>query len=234
MVPVLLSCLLGLTILAAASAADAAQPLVTDDAAVVAPRTCQVEAWVRSASDARDYAVQPACNPTGNLELAVGATRVRPDDDKRSSMVQLQAKTVLLPRNDGAWSFGVIAGALRDTGAPHGSSAFQAYYAKALASWYPNEDMEIDLNLGAANVYGSGTFTLAGAALQYTVTENLQLLAEMFRDEPGRGKYQVGVRYVAIPDRLEAYVSYGNRLNGPSSEWWVVAGIRLQTAPFLP
>ena len=145
-----------------------------------------------------------------------------------------QAKTVLFSLADGEWSFGMSAGGGRDTGAPHGSSAFQVYYAKALASWYPRSDLEIDRNLGAANAYGSGTFTLAGAALQYRVLGNMQLLAEAFRDEPGSTKYQVGVRFIIVPDRFEAYASYGNRFNGPSDQWSAIIGIRVQTAAFLP
>ena len=84
-----------------------------------------------------------------------------------------QAKTVLFSLADGEWSFDMSAGGGRDTGAPDGSSAFQIYYAKASASWYPRSDLEVDLNLGAANAYRSGTFTLAGAAIQYTVIGNM-------------------------------------------------------------
>src|SRR6185295_18596529 len=108
------------------------------------------------------------------LELAVGGARTHPDTGESSSIVQLQAKTVLFPRGDGALSFGAVVGGARDAGAPHGRSAFQSYEARALLSWYPRSDLEIDLNLGAANVYGSGTFALAGAALQYAATANMQ------------------------------------------------------------
>ena len=226
--------LLTVMLFVTASSVEAAQPLVTDDAAVVAPKTCQLEAWTRSAHDGRDYWAQPACNFTGNLELAVGVARAKPDAGESSSLVQLQAKTVLFSLADREWSFGMSAGGGRDTGAPHGSSAFQVYYAKALASWYPRSDLEIDLNLGAANAYGSGTFALAGAAIQYTVIGNVQLLAEAFRDEPGSTKYQVGARYIIVPDRFEAYASYGNRFNGSSDQWSAIIGIRVQTAAFLP
>ena len=222
------------TLLLAAASVEAGQPLVTDDAAVVAPKTCQLEAWTRSAHDGRVYGAQPACNMTGNLELTVGGARARPDAGESLSIVQLQAKTVLSPLGEGAWSFGMVAGGARDTGAPHGSSAFQLYYAKALASWYPRSDLEIDLNLGAANAYGSGTFALAGAAIQYTIISNVQLLAEAFHDEPRSTRYQVGARYIIVPDRFEAYASYGNRFNGPSDQWSAIIGIRVQTAAFLP
>jgi hypothetical protein len=221
-------------LIVAASSAQAAQPLVTDDAAVVAPKTCQLEAWARSTHDSHEYWAQPACNFGGDLELSVGVAGVHSDAGESSSNALLQVKTVPFPRDGGTWSFGVVAGAARDTGASHGSSAFQVYYAKALASWYPRNDVEIDFNLGAANVYASGTFAIGGAAVQYAAVANLQLLAEAFRDEPGRGKYQVGVRWIVIPDRLETYASYGNRFNGSSDQWSAIIGIRVQTAPFLP
>jgi hypothetical protein len=226
--------LLSLILFVTASSIEAAQPLVTDDAAVVAPETCQLEAWTRSAHDGRVYGAQPACNITGNLELAVGGARANPDAGESSNIVQLQAKTVLFERDDRVWSFGMVVGGGRDTGAPHGSSAFQLYYAKALASWYPRSDLEMDLNLGAANAYRSGTFTLAGAAIQYTVISNVQLLAEAFRDEPGSTRYQVGARYIIVPNRFEAYASYGNRFNGSPDQWSAIIGIRVQTAAFLP
>jgi hypothetical protein len=226
--------LIGLTSLAALPLARAGQPLVTDDAALVAPKTCQLEAWARPGHDAREYWMQPACNPTGNLELAVGAATVRPDAGERASIIALQAKTVLSARGEGAWSFGLIAGAARDTGAPRGGPAFQGYAAKALASWYPRDDLEIDLNLGAANVYGQGSFALAGAAIQYAIVDRLQLLAEAFHTEPGAGRYQVGARWIVVPDRFEAYASWGNRFGNPTDQWSVIVGVRLQTAAFLP
>jgi hypothetical protein len=213
---------------------DAAQPLVTDDAAVVAPKTCQLEAWIRSTRDAREYWAQPACNPTGNLELAIGGARADPDEGAKSSLVQIQAKTVLFPLDRRQWSIGMSVGSGRATALEHGNSAFQLYYAKLLASWYPRDDLEIDLNLGAANAYGSGTFALAGAAVQYAVVANVQVLAEAYRDEPGTGKYQIGARCIVIPSRVEVYASYGNRFNGTSDQGSAILGIRVQTAAFLP
>jgi len=216
------------------SLAEAGQPLVTDDAAVVAPKTCQIEASTRQARDGRVDDLAPACNPTGNLELAFGVARAHPDGGESSTIVQLQAKTVLLERNGREWSFGIVAGGGRDTGAPRGTSAFQLYYAKGLASWYPRSDLEIDLNLGAANEYGQGTTALAGAAIQYAVIPNVQLLGEVFHDQNGRAKYQVGARYIIVRNRFEAYVSYGNQFNGSSDHESAIIGIRIQMPAFLP
>jgi len=220
--------------IAQAAYVHAGQPLVTDDAAIVADKTCQLEAWTRPSHDQHSYWLQPACNFGANVEVSAGAARVEPDDDAASSLVYMQLKTVPFARTESGWSFGALAGAVRDTGAPHGSSAFQGYYAKAVASWYPRDDLEFDLNLGAANQYGTGTFALAGAAVQLTVLDRLQLLAEVYRDEPGTAKYQAGVRWIAVPNRLEAFVSYGNRFTRSADQWIVTTGVRLQSPAFLP
>jgi hypothetical protein len=113
-------------LLVAASSAHAGLPLVTDDAAVVPPKTCQLEVWTVPSRDGHEYWAQPACNFTGSVELAVGGAQLRPDEGERSSAVVLQAKAVLFPRGDGDWSFGALAGAARDTSQPHGRSAFQS------------------------------------------------------------------------------------------------------------
>ena len=221
-------------LVAFASSVEAAQPLVTDDAAVVAPKTCQVEGSVRAPRDGALWAAQPACNFGGDLEWSVGAGHLAPDADPSSTIVQLQLKSVLYRTADEQVSFGAVGGALRDTGAPHGRSAFQGYYVKGLASWYPREGLEFDLNLGAANVRGSGTFALAGVAATATVVTGLQLLGEVVRDEPGPWKFSVGVRSVVVADRFEIYASYGNRFGRSGAADVVVAGFRLQSPAFLP
>lgn len=218
----------------AISVAQAGQPLVTDDAALVTAKTCQVEAWVRPTRDDRQFAIQPACNPTGDVELSVGLARVEPDDSASSSQIAFQAKVAPFEIAEGEWRFGAVFGMARDTGAPHGSSAYQAYYAKALASWYPRDDLEIDFNLGAANVWGTGTYTLAGVAIQFTPVERLQLLAEVFRDEPGRGKFQAGVRWAMLPDVVDLYASAGSRFHGNAQDRFAIAGIRIQSPPWFP
>ena len=154
-----------------------------------------------------------------------------------SSTFELQAKTVLIsPSGERRWSFGAEAGAARDTSMPHGGPAFQTYFGRALASLYPTNAVEIDLDLGLglANAYGSGTYALAGAALQYLVIERAQLLAEVFKDEPGRGGAQVGMSLPRDPESLRdvrelrpaPWLRPGQRL--------ATIGIRLQTDPFLP
>jgi hypothetical protein len=209
--------------------ADAAQPLATDDAAILPPWTCQVEAYVRAFRHGSETWLAPACNPGGIAELSIAAARVQADEDGRSTLLQLQAKTLFVPRDDRRWSAGATFGAQRDTALPRGGSSYQTWYAKALASFYPTEVLELDFNLGQGYSHGTGRYALAAVAAQYQAAETLQVLAELYRDEPGRTKYQAGARYIAIPNRFEAYVSYGNRLGRHGGADVAVIGVRLQT-----
>jgi hypothetical protein len=225
----------GISLLACASVAQAGAPLVTDDASVIEAKSCQFEAWVNSARGARDYWAVPACNFSGNLELSLGMAGVNPAGEASSQQVVLQAKTVLARSDDGAWSVGAVGGVGRDNGPVQEGASSMAYYAKALLSLNPNEALEFDLNLGASNDFGAGTVLAAGAAMQYKFLPHTTALAEVFRNERGPGKYQVGLRYAFVPERFEAYASYGNRLGSAAGDsWWAVIGIRINTAPFLP
>jgi hypothetical protein len=215
--------------------AQAAAPLVTDDAAVVEAKSCQLESWIEFAHGARAYWAVPACNFTGNLELALGGAGVNPDGTPSSHRVTVQAKAVFVQGGNGLWSVGAVGGVIRDTGPVESDASSRSYYAKALLSLYPDDALEVDLNLGASNDFGAGTTVTAGVALQYEVLPRATLLAEIFRDERGPGKFQVGARYALDAAPIEAYVSYGNRLGSASGDtWWVIAGIRVYTKPFLP
>jgi hypothetical protein len=48
-----------------------------------------------------------------------------------------------------------------------------------LASWYPRDELEIDLNLGVSYQHGRAAFAVAGAAVQYSPVESLQMLGEV-------------------------------------------------------
>jgi hypothetical protein len=63
--------------LRAAMLAQAGRPLATDDAASVDAAACQLETWVERTRDSRSTWINPACNPFGATEFAVGGARVR-------------------------------------------------------------------------------------------------------------------------------------------------------------
>ncbi|MGY2489061.1 hypothetical protein [Cupriavidus sp. CP313] len=73
----------------------AARPLITDDARIVDPKSCQLESWMQFQSGGNELWALPGCNPTGNLELTLGGSLQRIDGGLDATNVQFQAKTLL-------------------------------------------------------------------------------------------------------------------------------------------
>src|SRR5436190_1597849 len=146
---------------------------------------------------------RPAPNDTGPCRLR-RSTRLRaPSIDRTRRRAHAVFNHKLTRPGAIACVLSVIATLSANAGQPLATDN-----GKALASLNPSNNVEVDVNLGLANTYGVGTYALAGAALQYALFDRLQLLSEIFRDEPGRSKFQLGARYVAIRNRLEVYLSY--------------------------
>lgn len=215
--------------LALAGHAHAGQPLFTDDAAVVTPHTCQLEAWTTTTAGSQQYLLQPACNLFANLELDLGIARVRAGTQD-AVLASVQVKRVLATIGDGTWSLGAEAGAFRDSSATAGPSAFQQVGARALVSWYPTTELEVDMNVGLARAYGAGAFGVAGVAMQYEAVPTLQALAELYRDQPGRPAYAAGLRWAVVPGSFETYVSWSNRMGERAAHGVITLGVRLQSA----
>ena len=54
--------------------AEAARPMLTDDARIVDPKSCQLESWVRDSKHVTEYWALPACNVGENLEVTIGGS----------------------------------------------------------------------------------------------------------------------------------------------------------------
>jgi hypothetical protein len=62
---------------------------------------------------------------------------------------------------------------------------------------------------------------------------DLYFIPEIFRSEPGKPFYQVGLRYWLVKDRVQMDATYGDRFGSQGSHW-VSIGLRLLTPAFLP
>lgn len=101
---------------APASPRWAARPFVTDDARVVDPGACQLEAWTQQGPDGDQYWALPACNPTGWLELTAGTGVLSDAAGDRSPVVQLQGKTLFRALTPGGVGVGVAIGGMINGG----------------------------------------------------------------------------------------------------------------------
>ena len=56
--------------------AFAARPMMTDDARIVDPQSCQLESWTKVYERHNEFWALPACNPFGFFELTVGGSKI--------------------------------------------------------------------------------------------------------------------------------------------------------------
>ena len=87
--------------------AQAARPMISDDARLTDAGACQVESWAHLHGKEREFWALPACNPGGIFELTLGGALAFSDGQRQSSAFVVQGKTLLKPletaRNQRLW-----------------------------------------------------------------------------------------------------------------------------------
>jgi len=212
----------------------AARPLITDDARIVDPKSCQLETWVRRNVDSREYWALPACNPTGNLELSFGGAMTNELGSTHTTDVQVQAKTVFKPLEANGWAIGLAVGNLRHPGQRRDFASDLYGYVPASYS-FANDRVVVHTNVGWLRPEDRSAHRFAwGIGAEVKLNERVYLIPEVFNQNGGRAHFQAGVRYWVIPGRMQVDATYGDRLGGGQGVRWYTLGMRLLSPAFLP
>ncbi|HWU85445.1 MAG TPA: hypothetical protein VN028_08915 [Rhodocyclaceae bacterium] len=224
--------LLAVVLLTVAAAANAARPMVTDDARIVDPHSCQLETWVKADRSSEAYWAVPACNIGGNFEFALGAARTDDASGTRTSDVQIQGKTLFKTLQPNGWAWGLAAGSI---GHPDRGDALHGdLYAYVPATFSFHDDrLLLHTNLGWLRTRDDGrnaaTWGVGGEA---ELSARTWLIAESYGDDHSNPYYQLGLRHWLITNRVQLDATYGNRSDGGAG--WVSLGLRLLSPAFLP
>ena len=218
-----------------APGAFAARPMITDDARVVAPKSCQVESWMRRNPDSTEYWALPACNPTGNLELTFGGAMTRELGMTHTTDVQVQAKTIFKTLEPNGWGYGLVVGHLRRPG-ESGRSGSENLYGYVPASFsLANDTVVLHVNLGTLVPPGQdarrGNW---GVGAEVKLFERLYFIPEVFNQAGGRPLFQTGLRFWVVPNRVQIDATYGDRVGGEGGVHWFSIGMRLLSPPVFP
>ncbi len=211
--------------------------MITDDARVVDPKSCQVESWIKWNRDSTEYWALPACNPLGLFELTYGGARMAAKGESTFFTDNiLQAKTIFKPLEPNGWGWGMAVGTDRHL---HRDSANgwpgDSYFYFPLSISTRDDEIVVHINAGLnhrrdlnENV---GTW---GLGSEVRLRDDLYFIPEMFRNDVGRPFYQLGLRYWVIKDRVQMDATFGNRAVSNSEERWFGLGLRLLSPPFIP
>jgi hypothetical protein len=217
--------------------AHAGWPMVVDDARFVDAKACQLETGVTRNSRSTDIWFQPACNPTGNFELAIGGGRTRENGANSQFTEELvQVKTLFHPYIAGGWGIGLSVGTIRHPRRETASGWPGDTYFNIPASFaVGSDDWMMHANAGAMRKRDEDrTIATWGLGNEVRLRDDLHFLAEVFGRDRGRPFYQAGFRYSIVKDRIQMDATYGNRAVSESSERWFSVGFRLLSPAFIP
>jgi hypothetical protein len=167
----------------------AGRPLATDDAAILDPRDCQVEAWHQHTGNLREWWAMPACR-VGDWELGAGKGQ--------ADASILQAKTML--RNPGETGDGW---ALALTIASQKGRARQQILNLPLTLSFLEQTVLLHLNAGWMHPRGAATRATWSAGGEYALTQRCSASLETYGSRHQAPTRQFGLRYTLIANRLD-------------------------------
>lgn len=223
-----------LIMLIASGPAQAARPMITDDARTVDPHACQVESWIKTNRGSREYWALPACNFTGNLELTLGGARTRDAAGGETTDAVLQGKTLLKPLETNGYGIALAAGYAGHPAAHGGRPLGGPYIYMPISLSLADDRVVLHTNVGAKHVREEhGSRATWGLGSETMVTPRVYLIAETFGESRDNASYQLGIRYWIVPNHVQVDTTYGNQYgNKPDARWFSI-GLRLLSVPFL-
>lgn len=234
-IPLCLAAILLLAWPGAFTLSRAARPMVTDDARLVDPGACQLEAWQRVNHGSRERWAFPACNPTGNLEVTLGGNDLPDGTGGRASDYVVQGKTLFRPLETNGYGFGLAAGAyFHGDPAPGQGKLKNAYFYVPISKSLMDDQLVLHVNLGAQNDRDAGNRPWTwGVGAELSLTSRVVLVAESYGDDHARPSYQAGLRCWVKPNRFQIDTTLGAQAGDIGASRWFSIGVRLISPPFL-
>ena len=226
-----LRALLWLNLALAPAIAFAARPLNTDDANVVDPKSCQDESWVKKSKLSIERWTVPGCNFFFDTEISVGANFQSETGLESSQFHLLQAKKRWRVLESDSWGLSTTLGTLKHTGRTSFETVNDVYLNVPI-TWSMGQDRFTHLNLGWVNhqAQGYGTKTW-GLGFERPFNSRVIGILETYGEDKQPTKYQVGLRFWIIPQRVQIDTTLGNVWSASgsavSSQRWVSVGLRL-------
>jgi hypothetical protein len=205
----------------------AARPLITDDARIIDPQSCQLESWAKASKNTEEYWALPACNPLGFFELTLGGSKFQGDDAVGSADRVIQAKTVFRQLKPNDWSIGLALG--RASHLYKSEERHHDTYGYIPITWSFDDDQKfLHLNLGAVKRQFDPTLRKTwGLGAELEITPRTFLIGETFGVDGAKPSYQAGVRHWFIPNKFQVDLTTGSKSQYTSDSRWFSIGIRL-------
>jgi len=212
----------------------AGQVFATDDAEVVDPSACQLDAW---AGEAETW-ILPACQFVPNLEITAGALFTDFSSGSRDPAGILEAKYQFRSPDDEEWGWAAVLGAALPIDSELARPAEVFGYVPF--TWAPEaRPLGLHLNLGWSMARfsepqgtGSEHFLMWGARSDVEFTSSLGGTAELFGFAGEETQFHVGLWGEVVPERLVLFLSHGFHLDSDEEGLGLQAGFAWSPDPF--
>jgi hypothetical protein len=219
----------------ASSSAFAARPLNTDDANVVDPQSCQDESWVKKSKMSIERWIVPGCNFFADTEISLGVNFQSETGSPSSQFHLMQAKKRWRVLEPDSWGISTTLGTLKHTGLL-ASDTVNDVYLNVPITWSIGQDRYTHINVGwvkhQQQGYGAKTW---GIGFEQPFNKQVIGILETYGEERQSSKYQVGLRFWIVPQRVQIDTTLGNVWgasgNAMPSQRWVSVGLRLLSPP---
>lgn len=216
--------------------AEAARPLITDDARVVDAKSCQVESWVRMEHGRTELWALPGCNFAGDVELTLGGGRLRQQGLAASDLVA-QAKALLKPLSANGWGAAVTGGMVQHRPFGGVASVRDVFVNVPLSFSFADDRFVLHTNTGWLHDGALKQHVASwGVGTETQLSERVGLVAEAFGQVSKSSFYQLGLRFWIVPNRVQIDTTYGKSIgstHGDQARWFSI-GLRLLSPAFLP
>ena len=207
----------------------AGRPMVVDDAALVPPKSCQIEMWAQDNIENNEYWVVPACNSGRNLELAIGTGKIT-DHKDRNHFINIQAKTLLKPLTTNGWGVGFSVASQVDTNNSKNDWQFNIPVSFSML----NDHFLIHLNAGVSREHLTHrNLTTWGIGTETQIASPIFLTAEVYGNDRHESFYQTGFKHMLYKDFVQLDASYGNSFSTSDQQFFSL-GLVFQSNKILP
>jgi len=145
----------------------------------------------------------------------------------------MQAKKRWRVLEPGDWGFSTTLGTLKLSGHTPAETVNDVYLNVPI-TWSVGQDRFVHLNVGRVQhqtqAYGANTW---GLAFEQPFNSNVIGILESYGEAKQASKYQVGLRFWIIPQRVQIDTTLGNIWGNTSnpSQRWMSLGLRLLSPP---
>ena len=228
------------TLMGACAAAHAARPMVTDDANIVDPLSCQLESWVKTSQVSLERWAVPGCNFAWDTEISVGGNAQNAKVEGDSQFWLFQAKKRWKKLEPNSWGLSTTLGRVSErpgrsqqlNSESLAPSSAQDTYLNVPITWALASDRFVHLNLGWIHHerlrVSHPTWGLGG---EYGLTPRTFAIGEVFGESGAQSKTQMGLRYWVSPQKLQLDTTYGQPVRGGKEERWISIGLRWLSDP---